>query len=68
LDTAKLLTTYSDAPIRAEEMVYLALRSMICFHWPAPESIEDIQRAAGYEYALNAVLTNTEGGLETSHG
>jgi hypothetical protein len=50
---------HSHAPIRPEEMVYLALRSMFAFTWPMPESEDDIRRAAAYEYALNAVLTNS---------
>ena len=36
---------HSSAPVRTDEMVYLALRSMICFDWPPPESVADIERA-----------------------
>jgi hypothetical protein len=50
---------HSDAPIRPEEMVFLALRSMIAFDWEMPESEDDIRRAAAYEFALNKVLTTT---------
>jgi hypothetical protein len=49
---------HSSAPVRTDEMVYLALRSMICFDWPPPESVADIERAADYERVLSMVLTD----------
>lgn len=45
------------SPVRADEMVFLALRSMYCFVWPAPESNEDIIRAAMFEANLHGLLT-----------
>jgi hypothetical protein len=45
-------------PIRSDELVYLALRSMIGFSWPPPESEDDARRAAAFEYALREVLVS----------
>ncbi|MEN3795015.1 hypothetical protein ABDZ38_00665 [Aeromonas caviae] len=52
-------------PIRPDEMIYLALRSMITFSWSKPESEADIQRAAAYESVLE--MTLTEVSLEISN-
>jgi hypothetical protein len=43
-------------PIRSEDLAYLALRSMIDFHWPKPKSEQDIRRAAAYDWALEKAL------------
>ncbi len=50
---------HSESPIRADEMLYLALRSMFCFVWPKPGSEDDILRAIANEYVLSDVLTST---------
>ncbi|WP_314923819.1 hypothetical protein [Aeromonas piscicola] len=52
-------------PIRPDEMIYLALRSMIAFSWGKPKSEADIQRAAAYESVLE--MTLTEVSLEISN-
>jgi hypothetical protein len=46
-------------PIRPEEMIFLALRSLFQFGWPKPTSNEDIRFAAAYDHVLNQVLTDT---------
>lgn len=43
-------------PVRTDDMIYLALRSLICFQWDKPESETDVRRAAAYEKALELVL------------
>lgn len=48
-------------PVRADEMVYLALRSLITLHWEPPQSDADIRRAAAYEKALELTLTEASG-------
>jgi hypothetical protein len=35
---------HSDAPVRSEELVFLALRSIISFDWEMPKSEDDIRR------------------------
>src|SRR5205807_1305933 len=56
---------HSEAPIRPEEMVYLALRSLFEFTWRMPESEDDIRRAVAYENALNQVLISNALDLST---
>jgi hypothetical protein len=46
-------------PIRPEEMIFLALRSLFEFGWPKPTSNDDIRFAAAYDRVLNQVLTDT---------
>jgi len=46
-------------PIRPEEMIFLALRSLFQFGWPKPTSNEDVRFAAAYDHVLNQVLTDT---------
>jgi hypothetical protein len=46
-------------PIRPEEMVFLALRSLFQFSWPWPTSNDDIRFAAAYDYVLHQVLVET---------
>jgi hypothetical protein len=46
-------------PIRPEEMIFLALRSLFEFGWPKPTSNDDIRFAAAYDHVLNQVLTDT---------
>jgi len=46
-------------PIRPEEMIFLALRSLFQFGWPKPTSNEDIRFGAAYDHVLNQVLTDT---------
>lgn len=46
-------------PIRPEEMIFLALRSLFQSGWPKPTSNEDIRFAATYDHVLNQVLTDT---------
>jgi len=55
----RIKTLHRDAPIRPEEMVYLALRSLFGFSWPKPQSEDDIRRAASYEFRLNKCLVST---------
>lgn len=43
-------------PIRAEEMVFLALRSMVAFSWPVPSSNAHILKAVEFEDAVNRYL------------
>jgi hypothetical protein len=45
-------------PIRPEEMIFLALRSLFQCGWPKPTSNEDIRFAATYDHVLNQVLTD----------
>jgi hypothetical protein len=47
-------------PIRPEEMIFLALRSLFQSGWPKPTSNEDIRFAATYDQVLNHVLGNSE--------
>jgi hypothetical protein len=58
------------APVRADEMAFLALRSMYCFVWPAPTSNDDLIRAVEFEAALHGLLTSiaidTAGKLDQS--
>jgi hypothetical protein len=46
-------------PIRPEEMIFLALRSLFQFGWPKPTSNDDIRFAAAYDHVLNQVLADT---------
>jgi hypothetical protein len=46
-------------PIRPEEMIFLALRSLFQFTWPLPTSNDDIRFAAAYDYVLHQVLVET---------
>ena len=46
-------------PIRPEEMMFLALRSLFQFTWPEPQSESDIRFAAAYDFVLNQVLVDT---------
>jgi len=46
-------------PIRPEEMILLALRSLFQFGSPQPTSNEDIRFGAAYDHVLNQVLTDT---------
>ncbi|MCD9816576.1 hypothetical protein [Bradyrhizobium japonicum] len=46
------------SPVRADEMVFVALRSMYCFVWPAPKSNDDVIRAVEFEAALHGLLTS----------
>ena len=51
------------APVRTDEMAYLALRSMICLNWSDVTSEGDIWRAAAYEKGLEVALTEVSGSL-----
>ena len=46
-------------PIRPEEMMFLALRSLFQFTWPEPQSEDDIRFAAADDFVLNQVLVDT---------
>ncbi|ULO25085.1 hypothetical protein [Methylocystis sp. SB2] len=46
-------------PIRPEEMMFLALRSLFQFTWPKPQSEDDIRFAAAYDFVLDQVLVDT---------
>ncbi|MGC1966348.1 MAG: hypothetical protein WA673_07805, partial [Candidatus Acidiferrales bacterium] len=46
-------------PIRPEEMIFLALRSLFEFGWSKPTSNGDVRLAAAYDHVLNRVLTET---------
>jgi hypothetical protein len=46
-------------PIRPEEMIFLALRSLFQFSWPKPTSEDDIRFAAAYDHVLNETLIET---------
>jgi hypothetical protein len=46
-------------PIRPEEMIFLALRSLFQYSWPAPTSNDDIRFAASYDHVLHQVLIQT---------
>lgn len=48
---------HASAPIRIADMAYLALRSLIGFHWDGVASENDVRRAAAFEDALEVVLT-----------
>ncbi|MCD9107713.1 hypothetical protein [Bradyrhizobium japonicum] len=60
------------SPVRADEMVFVALRSMYCFVWPAPKSNDDVIRAVEFEAALHGLLTSiaidTSAKLHTPEG
>jgi hypothetical protein len=56
---------HTKEPIRPEEMIFLALRSLVQFAWPQPESEDDIRFAATYDHVLNEVLIETALGLAT---
>jgi hypothetical protein len=47
---------HTQAPIRPEEMISLALRSLFQFAWPKPTSDDDIRFAAAYDHVLNQTL------------
>jgi hypothetical protein len=46
-------------PIRPEEMLFLGLQSLFIVSWPKPESVADIEFAAGYHFVLNKLLLET---------
>lgn len=46
-------------PIRPEEMILLALRSLFQFSWPKPTSNDDLRFAAAYDHVLNQALADT---------
>ena len=48
---------HASAPVRIADMAYLALRSLIGFHWDGAASENDVRRAAAFEYGLEVVLT-----------
>jgi hypothetical protein len=50
---------HSGEPIRPDEMIFLALRSLFQFTWPEPQSEDDIRYAAAYDHVLNQVLVDT---------
>jgi|SRR6516164_7118149 len=50
---------HSREPIRPDEMIFLALRSLFQFTWPEPQSEDDIRYAAAYDHVLNQVLVDT---------
>jgi hypothetical protein len=50
---------HTNEPIRPEEMIFLALRSLFQFTWPKPASEDDIRFAAAYDYELNKILVET---------
>lgn len=55
-----ILSLHAAEPIRPEEMVFLALRSLFQFIWPEkPESEHDIRFAAAFDLALNHVLVDS---------
>ncbi|RWF67351.1 hypothetical protein [Mesorhizobium sp.] len=49
---------HTGSPIRPEEMVFLALKSLFQFVWPEPTSEDDIRYACYYHSALNDILVN----------
>ncbi|MBA8906052.1 hypothetical protein [Aminobacter ciceronei] len=49
------------SPVRAEEMLFLGLRSLFQFTWPEPRNEEDIRYAAAFDFVLNQVLTTWVG-------
>ena len=53
-----VLNLHASEPIRPEEMIFLALRSLFQFTWPKPESEDDIRRAAAYDLILNQILVD----------
>jgi hypothetical protein len=50
---------HTQEPIRPEEMIFLALRSLFQFAWAKPASEHDIRFAAAFEYELNQTLVDT---------
>jgi hypothetical protein len=58
LQRATIQKLRQDSPIRADEMAFLAFRSMFTFVWPEPESADDVIRAATFERGLNDILTS----------
>ncbi len=50
---------HSREPIRPEEMIFFALRSLFQFGWPKPTSNDDIRFAAAYDHVLSQILTDT---------
>jgi hypothetical protein len=54
-----IASLHTQEPIRPEEMIFLALRSLFQFAWPKPESEDDIRFAATYDHVLNEVLIDT---------
>jgi hypothetical protein len=66
LQRATIQKLRQDTPIRADEMAFLAFRSMFTFVWPEPESADDVIRAATFERGLNDILTSA--GLDYSTG
>lgn len=53
---SKLLTLHGSGPVRSDEMIYLALRSLIEPVFPPPESVSDLQWAMEFEHELNIGL------------
>ncbi|WP_205441333.1 M48 family metalloprotease [Tsuneonella flava] len=43
-------------PVRPEEMIYLALRSLIQFVWPEPQSHDELRYAAAHDFVLDEIL------------
>jgi hypothetical protein len=54
-----IASLHAAEPIRAEEMLFLGLRSLFQSTWPWPESNDDIRFAAAYDFVLNEILVNT---------
>lgn len=47
-----------EAPVRPEEMTYLALRSLFQLSWKLPENENEIRQASAYDYLLERHLTS----------
>jgi hypothetical protein len=43
-------------PVRPQELIYLALRSLFQFIWPEPQSQDELRYAAAYDFVLEDVL------------
>jgi Zn-dependent protease with chaperone function len=54
---------HTQEPVRPEEMIFLALRSLYQFTWPKPKSDDDVRFAAAYDYELHQILMDVALGL-----
>lgn len=53
---SKLLALHGNGPIRSDEMIYLALRSLIEPVFEPPQSVEELRWAMDFEHELNVGL------------
>lgn len=56
---AFIIGLHTREPIRPEEMIFFALRSLFQFGWPKPTSNDHIRFAAAYDHALNQILADS---------